>query len=517
MSTKNPSPRRYHKRSFSTSTAHEYHSSALRCLLAGVQYASLRRSSITRVASYKIRNSRSILIRATESHFVSFVNCNLRQHNRFSANCSDMASVDVVNNQNVVERIVHLPLVISTYDLVSNVYCNTKNNYPYLKSVCEVAENGVKSITSAAFHSALPIIGKLEPQISMANDLACKGLDKIEKTLPILHKPSDQIVASAKEAVTGAKEAVSGTMNGAKESVSFTLSEVTDRTRGAVQDGVEKTKTVVSGGVQTVMESRVVKLMSSSVDTALSTSETLLEQYLPETEEERESEVNSGRLENNSDAASYYVRLGSLSSKVRDRAYQRALDKVRNAIQRSQESISQLNHTMDLIEYTRKNLDVSNQKLHEKLSSLMGWKTVSESQEENGMVTDNEAEQIESRTLTIAHNLSQQLQSTCLVLVSSLKGLPQHIQVQAISVSHSAMEIYSSFNKAAAIGDLPNGVLSSSRSQLSRIRDSMDHVMDYLVNNTPLNWLVGPFYPRAERGTANGTECDKARTLQVTE
>lgn len=64
----------------------------------------------------------------------------------------------------MVERIVHLPLFISTYDLVSNVYCNTKSTHPCFKSVCEVAENGVKSITSAAFHSALPIIGKLEPQ-----------------------------------------------------------------------------------------------------------------------------------------------------------------------------------------------------------------------------------------------------------------------------------------------------------------------------------------------------------------
>lgn len=70
-------------------------------------------------------------------------------------------------------------------------------------------------------------------------------------------------------------------MNGAKDS----LSDVMDRTRGAVQDSMEKTKTVVTGGVQTVMESRAVKLMSSRVDTALSTSETLLEQYLPETEE----------------------------------------------------------------------------------------------------------------------------------------------------------------------------------------------------------------------------------------
>ncbi|XP_026081901.1 perilipin-2-like isoform X1 [Carassius auratus] len=395
-----------------------------------------------------------------------------------------MDSVDGVNNQNVFERIVHLPLFISSYDLVSNVYCNTKNTHPYLKSVCEVAESGVKSITSAAFHGAFQIIGQLEPQISMANDMACKGLDKIEKTLPILHKPSDQILASAKEAVTGAKVAVSGSMNCAKESVSFTLSDVTDRTRGAV----EKTKTVVTGGVQSVMESRVVKLMSSSVNTALSTSETLLEQYLPETEEDRESEEKNSRgLENNSDAPSYYVRLGSLSSRVRDRAYQKAVDQVHNA----KVSISQLNHTMDL-------------KLHDKLSSLMGRK----SQEEDEMVT-HEAEQIESHTLTIAHFLSQQLKSTCVVLVSSLKGLPQHIQVR--------VQIYSSFSKVAALEGLSNSVLASSRSQLSRIRDSTDNVMDYLVNNTPLNWLVGPFYLRVEHGSADSPECDKPRTLRVTE
>lgn len=401
-----------------------------------------------------------------------------------------MASVDIVNNQNVVDRIVHLPLVISTYGMVSNVYCNTKNNYPYLKSVCEVAENGVKSITSAAFYSALPIIGKLEPQISMANDLACKGLDKIEKTLPILHKPSDQIV---KEAVTGAKEAVSGTMNGAKES----LGEVMDRTRGAVQGGVEKTKTVVSGRVQTVMESKAVKLMSNRVDTALSTSETLLEQYLPETEEVKvlsECEGNNTEgFENNSDAPSYYVRLGSLSSKVRDRTYQRAVDKIEN---------------------TRKSIDVSNQKLHEKLSSLIGWKTVTQSQEENETVTDNEAEQTESHTLTIAYNLTLQLQTTYLVLVSSLKGLPQHVQVQVASVSHSAMEVYSSFRKTVVIGDMSSTMLVISRSQLSRIGDSMDNVMDYLLNNTPLNWLVGPFYPRVARSSSNGPKCNKQRTLQ---
>lgn len=57
-----------------------------------------------------------------------------------------------------------LPLVSSTYGMVSDLYSNTKDNHPTFKSVCEAAEMGVKTLTSVAFTSALPIIGKLEPQ-----------------------------------------------------------------------------------------------------------------------------------------------------------------------------------------------------------------------------------------------------------------------------------------------------------------------------------------------------------------
>ncbi|XP_019203955.1 perilipin-2 [Oreochromis niloticus] len=103
---------------------------------------------------------------------------------------------------------------------------------------------------------------------------------------------------------------------------------------------------------------------------------------------------------------------------------------------------------------------------------------------------------IESRTLTLARSLTQQLQTTCLVLVSSLQGLPNHIQQEALSLGHSASQVYANFSKAKALGDLPDTVLTSSRVQLSKMKESLDNVMDYLINNTPLNWLVGPFYPR---------------------
>ncbi|XP_041634654.1 perilipin-2 [Cheilinus undulatus] len=412
-----------------------------------------------------------------------------------------MAAAVVIPNQNVVERVSSLPLVSSTYGLVSSVYCNTKGTHPYIKTVCEAAEQGVRNITSVVVTTASPIIYKLEPQIAIANDLACKGLDKIEKTLPILHQPSEQIVSSAKGVVTNAKDAVTGKVSDAKDSVSDTLTSAVEKTRGAVHNGMEKTRAVVSGSMITVLESRVVQLVSSGVDTALSTSENLVEQYLPLTEDELEMEAKNVVGFDNKET-SYYVRLGSLSAKLRKRAYNRAMARIQDGKQRSRKFIAELNATVDLIQYGRKNIDGANQMVNEKLSSLMGWKSSDSNQD------GHEAELIESRTLALAHSLTVQLQTTCVGLVSSLQGLPKHIQQEALSLSRSATHVYSSFSKAKVLGDLPDSVLTGSKVHLSKMKNSLDNVMDYLVNNTPLNWLVGPFYPRIE--SAPSSSCTQA-------
>lgn len=95
-----------------------------------------------------------------------------------------------------------------------------------------------------------------------------------------------QIVSSAKDVVTSAKDVMTGTVSGAKDTVSDTLTSAVEKTRGAVQGGVERTRAVVSGSVSTVLDSRVARLVSSGVDSALSTSESLVDQYLPLTEDE---------------------------------------------------------------------------------------------------------------------------------------------------------------------------------------------------------------------------------------
>ncbi|XP_037979884.1 perilipin-2 isoform X2 [Motacilla alba alba] len=411
-----------------------------------------------------------------------------------------MALAAIDPQQNIVSRVANLPLVSSTYDMVSTAYITTKDNYPYLKSVCEIAEKGVKTITSVAMTSAMPIIQKLEPQIVVANNYACIGLDKIEERLPILNQPTDKVVANAKDVVVGAREAVTTTVTGAKETVAHTITGVVGKTKEAVQDSVEMTKSVVNGSINTVLgvQSRVVQMVSSGVDSALTKSETLVDQYLPLTEAELEKEAaNVEGFEIGVQKPSYYVRLGSLSSKVRTRAYQQALNKVRDAKQKSQETISQLHYTVSLIEYARKNVNSANKKLlgaQEKLyQSWVEWKKNTGQNDGDDL---HSAEHIESRTLAIARTLTQQLQTTCLTLVSSLQGLPQNVQDQVYSVGSMAGDVYQSFRSASSFQELSDSFIAASKGQLKKMKESLDDMMDYLVNNTPLNWLVGPFYPQ---------------------
>uniref|UniRef100_A0A6I8N245 Perilipin-5 n=1 Tax=Ornithorhynchus anatinus TaxID=9258 RepID=A0A6I8N245_ORNAN len=91
-------------------------------------------------------------------------------------------------------RITGLPLVSSTYDLVSAAYSAHKEQHPYLHSVCGVAERGVLGLAAVAVSSAQPLLTRLEPQIATANEYACRGLDKLEEKLPFLHQPSEKVL-----------------------------------------------------------------------------------------------------------------------------------------------------------------------------------------------------------------------------------------------------------------------------------------------------------------------------------
>lgn len=90
-------------------------------------------------------------------------------------------------------------------------------------------------------------------------------------------------------------------------------------------------------------------------------------------------------------------------------------------------------------------------------------------------------------------SIIQQLQATCLTLMSSIQGFPSNIQDKVQQVHHSTKELQTSFSTVHSFQDLSSRILTQSRKQVTKAQGYMDELLEYIVHNTPLSWLVGPF------------------------
>ncbi|XP_030322121.1 perilipin-3-like [Calypte anna] len=404
--------------------------------------------------------------------------------------------------QSIGTRVASLPLVSSAYDMVSTAYASTKQSHPYVRTVCDAAEKGVKTLTAAAVSGAQPLLTKLEPQISTANEYACKGLDKLEEKLPILQQPPAQLISDTKQlvtsTVTGAKDVLSSTMAGAKDVVTSRVTGVMDMTKGAVQGSMELTKSAVSSGVSTVMGSSMGQMVASGMSSMLDKSEELVDHYLPMTDEELAklaTAVEGFEPEQQKQQQSYFVRLGSLSAKLQHRALQHSLGKLQSARRSSQDVLTQLQRTLDLVEQLKQGVDQRLQGGQEKLQQL--WLEWSKKQP-SGSKDPVPPEQVESGALAMLQGLTQQLQSSCQPLVCSLQGLPASIQEKAGQVRQNVEELRAGLASAASLQEVTGGVLARARVQVTRARQLMDELVEHVAHNTPLTWLVGPFAPSAQ-------------------
>ncbi|XP_034398812.1 perilipin-2-like [Cyclopterus lumpus] len=171
------------------------------------------------------------------------------------------------NNQKVqsaAARLAKLPVVRSACTQLSVLYIDTKCSHPNLRSVCDVLESSVTAV-----------IVRLEPQLSIANGVACRSLDWLETAFPVIHTPTEQIVASARNKMHEIQDVVSIAAHGTMGCVEHTVAWVT----GSVQQADDQTG-------QSLVE-RALSVACVGLDSALVTSEALMDRMLPATEEDK--------------------------------------------------------------------------------------------------------------------------------------------------------------------------------------------------------------------------------------
>lgn len=106
---------------------------------------------------------------------------------------------------------------------------------------------------------------------------------------------------------------------------------------------------------------------------------------------------------------------------------------------------------------------------------------------------------MECLTLLMACRITQQLQLTCCGVVAAIQGLPCSLQDKLKQALGAIGELHAAFSVANSFQDLSSSVLTQSQRELAVIQEYMEELLDYLKNNTPLSWLVGPFSPREEK------------------
>ncbi|KAH1169460.1 hypothetical protein KIL84_014050 [Mauremys mutica] len=435
--------------------------------------------------------------------------------------------------------------------MASASYAATKETHPAMKAVCDVAETGVRAITSAAVTGAQPILDQLESQIAAANEYACKGLDTLEGKLPVLQQTVQKVASDAQDlvraAVAGARDAVCSMAGEAKDAVTSmvgvakgavqesmemtksalisTLDAVcsTDTgvkdvvtsmvgvAKGAVQENMEVTKSADTSSMSTVLGSSMGQMIMSGVDLLPETSESLVDHYLPMTDEELAKLAVSleGSEEAPAEQQCYYVCLGSLSSTLRQRAYQHALGKMRRARQRTLEALSQLQQTIDLMEHAKQAVDQKAHDGQEKLQQMwLEWhKGQPGFSEDSG---SPQPEEMVSQALATSHNLILQVQATCHSLLPNIQGLPAALQEKVQQAYENMGELQISFSNVQSFQELSEGILTQTREKVTKAQESLDELLEYVEQNTPLTWIVGPFAPA-------GDSTEKAEVLAEAE
>ncbi|NXX49898.1 PLIN3 protein, partial [Tricholaema leucomelas] len=402
-----------------------------------------------------------------------------------------------------VSRVTSLPLLNSAFNLVSSAYNHTKETHPCLSGVCNVAETVAAVAVGSMVGGAQPILNQLEPQIALVNEYACKGLDQLEETLPFLQQPADKVISDTKQLVSTKVTSAMDAACEAKAAVADKVTEAVDLTKTVVGDSVKLTRSVVTSTVNSAVEAaQVSQAVAGGVETVLGMSEDLVDQYLPMTEEELGQLATSvegfgvASVEQQRQQRSYFVRLGSLSSRVRQRAYQLSLGKLQHLRQSTQASLSRLQLAIKLIESVKQEVGQKLLDGQEKLHKL--WVDWSLTQPKGNQVKTASYLEVESRTLAMLRIITQQLQPVYENLKSSIHGLPSHIQEAVHQATRNIHKLHRSFSSAVSFQDLSSTTLSRSQDCVAEARRSLDDLFEYVTQNTPLNWLVGPFRAKAK-------------------
>ncbi|XP_060035407.1 perilipin-1 isoform X2 [Erinaceus europaeus] len=223
---------------------------------------------------------------------------------------------ELPEQENVLHRVLQLPVVSGTCECFQKTYTSTKEAHPLVASVCNAYEKGVQSASNLAAWGMEPVVRRLSTQFTAANDLACRGLDHLEEKIPALQYPPEKIASEL-------KDTISSRLRSARNSISVPISSTSDKVLGAALTGCELAWGVARDTADFASKTRVGRLASGGADLALGSVEKMVERLLPLAKEDSAPASGHQRGPNPPKAKPSLVnRVGALANTLSQHTFQ---------------------------------------------------------------------------------------------------------------------------------------------------------------------------------------------------
>jgi len=154
----------------------------------------------------------------------------------------------------IVSRISSIPIIASTFSIASDIYIKMKNYNEMVNMALTKTELSITFVKSKTNR----VTKKLEKPISIADTIACNGLDSLEKKVPVIKKSPNEIKGEA-----------------LKQLLNF-------RSYGIKKLTIIKDMTV--GEVYIVMNAPLMKFFNDRMVSSLGLIEKTMDKYLPPSE-----------------------------------------------------------------------------------------------------------------------------------------------------------------------------------------------------------------------------------------
>ncbi|XP_071108275.1 perilipin-2-like isoform X1 [Haliotis cracherodii] len=393
-----------------------------------------------------------------------------------------MAQQTRMEDEQFISKLGNLPMVNLAWTTAFSAYEKTKERHTLLKTALNLAESSVTTVAQ----TAKPLVDKVQPQIAVVNHYACEKLNNLETKYPVITQPADEVYASSKKAceeyLKPVTSTVSGVYNVGKQQVTRVGQFGTDTVNGVKNYStaqIARVQSLGQGVLDASLGTKCGQLAVSGLDGVLSTSEHLVDRYLP---------PEDGEIDKPEKNPLY--RATSLTSKVRRRMYKRAMRDLRGVQVKGQDALSKLNFTVNLIDYAKNNIEQARTLVGDGVTAVQEkvgetWTRIT-SEEEEG--EEKNPQNLEERTILLARRLTRQIRNSTNTVSQYVTSQPQHLRESIAQAKKYVEELYTTFSKAKSFEDLPSWFLNETKDRLSYVQEALSFATDLLIS-TPLNWL----------------------------